>query len=168
MCGSTLQHCIPLSQWLTPISHGVLTSAGMCPPRPIGRPILVLVPVPLAKPAPERRGFVIEAVAERATPRVGRPAGERKRENHDGPLVPRARPRHRISHLPRPPLHHPASLPCNRLYSPGPPFRSVCSISTLTHDSCAVKGENMVNSPTLDRCPHQHKRLHLNTQKTST
>ena len=68
MCGSTPQHCIHLSQWLTPISHGVLTSAGMCPPRPIGRPILVLVPVPLAKPAPERRGFVIEAVAEWATP----------------------------------------------------------------------------------------------------
>lgn len=66
----------PLSQWLTPIiSHGVLTSAGKCPPRPIGRPILVLVPVPLAKPAPERRGFVIEAIAERATPRVGKPAG---------------------------------------------------------------------------------------------
>ncbi|EJK57973.1 hypothetical protein THAOC_21938, partial [Thalassiosira oceanica] len=55
---------------LTPISHGVLISAGMCPPRPIGRPILVLVPVPLAKPVPEFRGFVVmEAVAERATPR---------------------------------------------------------------------------------------------------
>ena len=140
----------------------------MCPPRPIGRPILVLVPVPLAKPAPERRDFVMEAVAEWATPHVGRPTGKRKRENNDGPLVPRAQPRDRISHLPWPPLHHPASLPCNRLYSPGPPFRSVCSISTLTHDSCAVKGENMVNSPTLDRCPHKHKGLHLNTQKTST
>ena len=89
----------------------------------------------------------------------------RGRVFHGKPFAPRAQPQRRNSCLLRNHLHHPASLPCNRLYSPGPFFCSVCSISTLTPDSCAVKGETKVNSPTLDRCPHTH-RLHLDTQRT--
>ena len=55
----------------------LLFMAGKSLPRPVGRPILELVPVLLPKPAPEWRGFV-ENVAERATPRVGKLTGERK------------------------------------------------------------------------------------------
>ena len=101
-------------------SNGVLTLAGKSLPRPVGRPILELVPVLLPKPAPEWRGFV-ENVAERATPRVGKLTGERK----SGPrkaICAAGSTQRCISRLLRTHLHHPASLPCNRLHSPGPIF----------------------------------------------
>ena len=47
------------------------------------------------------KGVVMEAVAERATPRVGRKPRARGRVFHDRPFAPRAQPQRRFSRLPR-------------------------------------------------------------------
>ena len=120
--------CPNTAQYRLPVVHSdkslamvcLLWRARACLDPFVGRPILELVPVLLPKPAPEWRGFV-ENVAERATPCVGKLTGERK----SGPrkaICAAGSTQRCISRLLRTHLHHPASLPCNRLHSPGPIF----------------------------------------------
>ena len=69
----------------------------------------------------------MEAIAERATPRVGKNLGREEECSTTGHL------RRGLNRSVATPvyqgtkLHHPTGLPCNRLHSPGHPFRSVLS-----------------------------------------
>ena len=110
----------------------LLFMAGKSLPRPVGRPILELVPVLLPKPAPERRGFVMENVAERATPRVGKLTGEKK----SGPRKAIcAAGSNAALHLPSIKDPSPSSRkpPLQPTPLPGTYFRSVRSIPILLH-----------------------------------